>query len=176
MSDASDVPQRVPGPRAVKTAGIVIVLVAVVLVFFGPRLMRKFEEPPVVDVCDILKGEVASDIVMVRGIVQRQRSGQGYIFLADVEEEDEIVVDGVYMLPVVRVQSWAWFDAGQEVRLPVRITEDAGGNLLLVEARGRGDRQRPCDEDGTAATTEGAPVDTGASHAGPDPDDERESQ
>jgi hypothetical protein len=136
--------------------------------------MRKFEEPPVVDVCDILKGEVGSDIVMVRGIVQKQRSGQGYIFLADVEEEGEILVDGVYMMPVVRVQSWAWFHAGQEVRVPVHITKDPGGNLLLVEARGRGDHHRPCDEDGTAASTESAPSDTGAPHAGPGPDDERE--
>jgi hypothetical protein len=158
MSGVSGAPGKAPGRRPVRTAGILIVLAVVVLVFFGPRLLREFEEPPVVDVCDILRGDVASDIVLVRGIVQRQRSGQGYIFLADVDEEGEIVVDGVQMLPVVRVQSWAWFNTGQEVRLPVRITTDSAGNLLLVEARGRGGggvRRMP-DEAGGAADSAGS--------------------
>ena len=117
---------------------IIIILVAVVLVFIGQRFFWKFEEPPVVDVSDILRGNVDTDIVLVRGIVQREGREQGYIFLGDVEEESELVVDGVSMLPVVRVQSWGWFQADQELRLPVRITADSSGNLLLVEVRGRG--------------------------------------
>jgi hypothetical protein len=128
------------GRRPIRTIGIIAVLVVVVLVFFGPRLLRKFEEYPHADVCDILRGEVEGDLVMVRGIVQRERSGQGYIFLGDVEEREEIVVDGISMMPVIRVQSWAWFNTGDEVRLPVRITRDSTGNLLLVEARPRRER------------------------------------
>jgi hypothetical protein len=142
----------------VRAAGVAIVLAIVLLVFLGPRLLRKFEEPPVVDVSDILMGDVESDIVMVRGIVQRERGEQGYIFLADVEEENEIIVDGISMLPVVRVQTWGWFYTDQQVRLPVRIDEDSAGNLLLVEVRRRGggerrvsgDRSGPSDADTSA--------------------------
>jgi hypothetical protein len=142
MSEAAGTSEDRPGPRPVRIAGVIIVLVAVVLVFVGPRLIRKFEEPPVVDVSDILRGEVETDIVMVRGIVQRQGGKQGCIFLEDVGEADEIIVGDISMLPVVRVQSWAWFHTGQEVRLPVRITRDSDGNLLLVEVRGRGEQDR----------------------------------
>ncbi|MGD9141688.1 MAG: hypothetical protein PVJ42_09125 [bacterium] len=134
-----DAPQA-PGRRPIPTIGIIAVLVVVVLIFFGPRLLRKFEEYPPADVCDILRGDVEGDLVMVRGIVQRERSGQGYIFLGDVEEHGEILVDGIRMMPVIRVQSWAWFNTGDEVRLPVRITRDSDGNLLLVEARERRER------------------------------------
>lgn len=135
-----------PGGGNVRTAGIVIVLAVVLLVFLGPKLFKEFEEPPVVDVSDILRGDVGSDIVMVRGIVQRERGEQGYIFLADVQEEDEIIVDGISMLPVVRVQTWGWFYTDQQVRLPVRIDEDSAGNLLLVEVRRRGGGGRPLNE------------------------------
>jgi hypothetical protein len=135
---AEESPQARRG-RGARTAGIVIVLAAVAIVLLGPRLYKKFEEPPVVGVADILRGNVQSDIVMVRGIVQRERGEQGHIFLGDLDEQGEIVVDGISMLPVVRVESWAWFDAGQEVRLPVMISKDPNGNLLLIEVRRRGE-------------------------------------
>jgi hypothetical protein len=153
MVDETGTSQAPQGRRPLRTIGIVVVLLAVVLIFMGPKLMRRFEEPPVVNVCDILRGEVDSDIVMVRGIVQRERSGQGYIFLGDVEERDEILVDGISMLPVARVQSWAWFNVGQEVRLPVLITQDADGNLLLVETRRRGERDCRVRDEGSAPDT-----------------------
>lgn len=141
-----------------RAAGAFIVLLAAVLLFVGPRLLRKFEEPPVVDVADILRGDVTSDVVMVRGIVEREGREQGYIFLRDLGDADEIIVGGISMLPVVRVRSWDWFHAGQEVRLPVRITRDPDGNLLLTEARSWGEEDcragnvggRPLDEDSTA--------------------------
>jgi hypothetical protein len=141
--DGAEVSKRPSSPGRVRTAGIVIVLAAVLLVFVGPRILRKFEEPPVVDVSDILRGDVEQDIVLIRGIVQSQGREQGYLFLGDLEETDEIVVEGISMLPVVRVHTWGWFHSGQEVRLPVRIERDEQGNILLVEVRRRGeDRER----------------------------------
>jgi len=125
------------GLRPLRTAGIIIVLLAAFLVFVGPRLMKKFEEPPVFGVSEILMGEATSDIVLVRGVVEKEGRDQGYLFLRDLGEEDELIVRGISMLPVVRVQTWGWFHAGQEVRLPVRITLDEDGNLLLVEVRSR---------------------------------------
>jgi hypothetical protein len=149
MSEETGTSEDRSGHRPVRTIGVLIVLVAAFLIFVGPRLWRRFEEPPVVDVSDILRGEAPADLVMVRGIVEREGRHRGYIFLRDLGEQEEIIVGGISMLPVVRVQSWAWFNAGQEVRLPVRITEDADGNLLLVEVRRRGEGNRGlrCDED-----------------------------
>lgn len=168
MTEGDGAPPRVPGRRPIRAVGIIAVLVAVLLVFFGPRLMRKFEEYPHADVCDILRGEVEGDLVMVRGIVQRERSGQGYIFLGDVEEHGEIVVDGIQMMPVIRVQSWAWFDTGDEVRLPVCITRDSDGNLLLVEARERRERAyRALDGQG-GPDSAGTPQSQGIDSGGPD--------
>ncbi len=158
-SDASAGRLRGSPRRAAGIAGAIVLLVTVLLVFFGPGLVRRFEEPPVVDVCDILRGEVEGDVVMVRGVVQRESAGQGYVFLGDVEEVDEIVVGGISMLPVVRVQSWAWFTTGQEVRLPVRITEDPEGGLLLVEVGGGGR--------GLRRTGHGRGVPADSSEAGP---------
>ena len=149
----------------VRAAGVIIVLLAALILLVGPRLFMKFEEPPVVDVSDILRGEVTSDIVMVRGIVQREGKEQGYIFLGDVGDAEEIVVGGISMLPVIRVRSWSWFDVGQQVRLPVRITRDEAGNLLLVETRRRGEQDcrvgnvgdRPLGADSSA----GRPAESG---------------
>ena len=137
MSEESGTSKNRSGLRPVRTAGIIVVLLAAFLVFVGPRLLRKFEEPPVFGVSDILMGGATSDIVLVRGVVEREGRDQGYIFLRDLGGEDEIIVRGISMLPVVRVQTWGWFHAGQEIRLPVRITLDADGNLLLVEVRSR---------------------------------------
>ncbi len=149
------------GLRPVRAIGVIIVLVAAFFVFIGPRLLNKFEEPPVVDVSDILRGQVASDIVLVQGVVEKEGREQGYIFLGDLGDEGEIIVDGISMLPVVRVQSWAWFDAGQEVRLPVRITRDPDGNLLLVEVRRRG------EEDHRAGNVGGQPLGADSSSGRP---------
>ena len=128
--------------KHLRTAAVVIVLVVVFFVFVWPELIGRFEEPDVVDVAEILRGEVEGDIVMVRGVVRGRGSQQGRIFLEDVNEYDEIMVDGISMLPVVEVQSWAWLDRGDEVMLPVRISRDSDGSLLLVEARRRGETSR----------------------------------
>ena len=180
MTEADGAPPQAPGRRSIRATGIVAVLVAIVVIFLGPRLMRKFEEYPHADVCDILRGDVDGDLVMVRGIVQRERSGQGYIFLGDVEEQDEIVVDGINMMPVVRVQSWSWFNTGDEIRLPVRITRDSAGNLLLVEARERRERAyRGLDRRGgrdSAGSPAGHGTDSGGAYRGQDIDSGGETE
>jgi hypothetical protein len=163
MSEESGTSKDRSGLRPVRTAGVIIILVGAFLVFVGPRLMRKFEEPPVVDVADILRGEVTSDIVLVRGVVEREGRDQAHIFLRDLGGVDEIIVRGISMLPVVRVQSWGWFQAGQEIRLPVRITRDADDNLLLVEVRSR-------DEEDRRARDGGQRPEAADSSAGPPPE------
>lgn len=164
MSEESGTSEGGSGLRPVRTAGILIVLLAAFLVFVGPRLMRKFEEPPVFGVSEILMGEATSDIVLVRGVVEREGRDQGYIFLRDLGGEEEIIVRGISMLPVVRVQTWGWFHAGQEVRLPVRITLDDAGNLLLREVRSRGEQD--CRVGGNVG---GQPLSADSS-AGPPPE------
>jgi len=72
--------------KHLRTAAVVIVLVVVFFVFVWPELIGRFEEPDVVDVAEILRGEVEGDIVMVRGVVRIVGVGQAGVGIHMLQE------------------------------------------------------------------------------------------